>query len=77
MSTTPPELQHAAKTAAARVEKLLIEMLANQQVGEVAVVVSWGQLEPEKRVTTKDRVVKVGRGRMTALERVDDGAIVP
>jgi hypothetical protein len=72
MPATPPAWQHAAKAAAARVERLLLEMLAKNEVGEVAVVVSWGQLEPEKRVTTKATVVKVGRGRMTALARTAD-----
>jgi len=71
MPATSPDLQHAARAAASRVEKLLIEMLTSQEVGEVAVIVSWGQLEAEKRVTTKARVVKVGRGRMQTLNSAE------
>lgn len=71
MPDMPPELQHAAHTAARRVEKLLLEMMVNRELGEVAVVVSWGQLEPEKRVTTKAHVVKVGRGRLERLTEVE------
>lgn len=67
MPETPPELQHAARTAARRVEKMLLEMLHNREIGEVTVVVSWGQLEPVKHVIERDRVVKVGRGRMEML----------
>ena len=71
MGHTPPELQHAARVAAKRVEKLLLEMLTERKLGEVAVVVSWGTLEPEKRVIEKDHVVKIGRGRMSDLESVE------
>lgn len=56
-------IQHAARTAARRVEKLLIEMLTEKKLGEVAVVVSWDGLDPEKRIVEKDKRVKVGRGR--------------
>jgi hypothetical protein len=70
MPETPANLQHAARAAALRVEKLLVEMLANHELGEVAVVVSWGQLEPEKRVVQKARVIKVGRGHFETVEKV-------
>jgi len=68
MTETPSPILHAARTAARRVERLLIEMLTEKKLGEVAVVVSWGQLEPEKRVIEKDRVVKVGRGQASEIE---------
>lgn len=71
MSQTPPELEHAARVVAKRVEKLVLEMLASNQVGEVAVLVSWGTLQPVKRINDQDAIVKVGRGRMSALKRAE------
>ena len=71
MPETPTELHHAARTAARRVEKLLIEMLAEKKTGSVVVVVGWGTLEPEKHIIEKDRTVKIGRGRMEAIERIE------
>lgn len=68
MARTPSEVQHAARVAARRVEKLLIDMLDNNEIGEVAVVVSWSHLEPLKRVVERDGIVKIGRGRFEAIE---------
>jgi len=67
MRETPPEIEQAARAAAARVKDMIVAMLLANETGEVAVVVSWGQLHPEKRVTTKARAVKVARGAMQAL----------
>lgn len=71
MQKMPPDLQHAARTAALRVEKLLLEMLVENKLGEVAVVVSWSQLEPEKRVTTKAKTIRIARGQMSVIEKVE------
>lgn len=67
----PPHISHAAKLAAVRVQEMLIEMLMDGQVGEVAVVVDWGHLTPQKRVTTKAKGVKVARGTFTSVETVE------
>lgn len=65
--TTPQDHQRAARLAMNSLEKMLIEMLIANEVGEVAVVVGWGQLEPQKRVTKRARVVKIARGSMEKL----------
>lgn len=71
MGHTPPELQHAARTVARRVEKLVLEMLLRQELGEVTIVVGWGSLQPIKTVATKDTAVKVGRGRLDTLTEAE------
>lgn len=71
MADAPPNLQHAARTAAARVEKLLLEMLIANQLGEVTVVVGYSQLEPLRTIIERAPTVKVGRGRMEMLERAE------
>lgn len=64
-----PEIEQAVNRAAASVRRLLLEMLTADELGEVAVVIGYHSLEPEKRVTTKARTIRVARGRMTAIER--------
>lgn len=57
-----PDIERAARLAAQRVEAMLVAMLSSGELGEVAVVVGLFELEPQKRVTTKARTVKVARG---------------
>lgn len=64
-----PEIEQAAKQAAERVRRLIVQMLADGEIGEVAVVIGYHELEPEKRVTTKAKTVKVARGQMTVIDR--------
>lgn len=71
MSQTPPEIEQAARLAATRVKDMIVTMLMADEVGEVAVVVSVGQLEPQKRVTTRARAVKIGRGRLVNVTKVE------
>lgn len=72
MADKPPtHISHAARAAAMRVQQLLLEMLTSNEIGEVAVVVGWGALEPQKRVTTKSKCVKVARGQMVQIETVE------
>jgi hypothetical protein len=62
------EIHRAAVLAAERMVPLLVEMLTNGEVGEVAVVVTTHDLTPEKRVTKRARSVRVARG-YSLLER--------
>lgn len=68
MASTP-EIERAAQIVAERVKTLVIAMLDAGELGEVAVVVGYFDLKPEKRVTTEGKAVKVARGQ-TAIERM-------
>lgn len=70
MPAPPNEIARAAHLAAQRLEAMLVEMLEAGQVGEVAIVVSISGLDPEKRVTTKGKTVRVARGIATGIETV-------
>lgn len=70
MAETPPELLSVAKRAAAKVEEMVIEMLIANELGEVAIVIGFNQLEPEKRKRDKRGAIKLERGRWTVIERV-------
>ena len=64
-----PEQERAAKLVAERVRKLVLDMLIAQELGEVAVIVTYHDLEPLKRVITPAKKVRIARGQMTALVR--------
>lgn len=59
------ENRKAARKAVQRLEAMLVEMMENGEVGEAAVVVTPGDLTPEKRVTKKARSVKIAVGYST------------
>lgn len=63
-----PEIERAAHLAAERAKAMLIDMLTKGEVGEVAILVGLFELEPEKRVSTKAKSVKVRRGH-SVLDR--------
>lgn len=63
MAVATPEIEQAANRAAARVKDMIIAMLVANELGEVAVIVGFSSLEPEKRVREKAKIVKVARGR--------------
>lgn len=65
----PPEVEQATNAAAARVKALLIAMLMANELGEVAVVVSFNSLEPEARIRRKVKMIKVARGRLTTAQQ--------
>lgn len=78
MAAPPPQtsdshsesIERAANLAASRVKQLLIEMLSQGETGEVAIVVSYGFLEPQKRPIEKAKAIKVARGQLDRVERI-------
>lgn len=67
---TPPHIQATAKRAAASVEALIIEMLLANELGEVAVIIGYAELTPERRVRDRRKGIKVPRGHSVAIEGV-------
>lgn len=60
----------AAHNAAAEIEEMLIAMLAAHELGEVAVVVGYNQLEPEYRPKRKGKAIRIVRGEFVQIETV-------
>lgn len=67
MSAPSPEIEQAARAAAARVKDMIVAMLMANELGEVAVIVGFSSLEPEKRIREKAKIVKVARGRLLTM----------
>lgn len=66
-----PEQEQAARLITERVRRMVIEMLAAGEMGEVAIVfLSPYELKPVKRVHEDAPIVRVARGRVSAIERV-------
>lgn len=67
---TPEHIARAARQAALRVEKLLVEMLLANESGEVAIEVHAGGLQPLKRVEKRAPLIKLNRGHHAKIESV-------
>jgi hypothetical protein len=66
----PSDIERAAQQAADRVKEYLIHMLTHTQVGEIAIIVGYTQLEIEQRRNEKKKVIRVARGEHVVIEHV-------
>lgn len=64
-----PDMARAAKAAASRVEKMLLEMLEAPQLGEVRVEVTAAGLQVIKRAEVRKKLIKVNRGEVAEIEQ--------
>lgn len=71
MAAPPPDMLQAAEQAAKQVEAQLIAMMLAGEVGEVAAVLHYNQVQVEARPLIKLRAIKLERGRWALIERVE------
>lgn len=65
-----PGIERAAHQVAIKVKKMVIEMLAANQQGNVRVEVGHGDLQPIKLIEERGKHIRVSRGQATPIETV-------
>ena len=68
--TPPPDMIQAAENAARQVQTQLLAMMMANEVGEVAVVLHFNQVQVEVRPVHKLKATKLERGRWAVIEKV-------